>query len=56
MINGVMKPTVTSTAAMVTDSDKAIAQLLKMKKETKRRLQKAFCITRDLMTCRSILE
>ena len=33
MINGVMKPTVSSTAAMVTDSDKAIAQLLKMKEE-----------------------
>ena len=33
MINGVMKPTVTSTAAMVEDSDKAVAQLLKMKEE-----------------------
>ena len=33
MINGVMKPTVTSTAAMVADSDAAIAQLLKMKEE-----------------------
>lgn len=33
MINGVMKPTVTSTAAMVTDSDKAVAQLLKMKED-----------------------
>jgi conjugative transposon TraJ protein len=33
MINGVMKPTVTGTQAMVTDSDKAIAQLLKMKEE-----------------------
>lgn len=33
MINGVMKPTVTSTAAMVTDSDKAVAQLLQMKEE-----------------------
>ena len=33
MVNGVMKPTVSSTAAMVTDSDKAIAQLLKMKEE-----------------------
>src|SRR6476620_4345886 len=33
MINGVMKPTVTSTAAMVTDSDAAVAQLLKMKEE-----------------------
>src|SRR5690349_1527154 len=29
MINGVMKPTVTATAGMVTDSDKAIAVLLK---------------------------
>jgi conjugative transposon TraJ protein len=33
MINGVMKPTVTATAAMVTDSDKAVAQLLDMKEE-----------------------
>jgi conjugative transposon TraJ protein len=33
MINGVMKPTVTATAAMVTDSDAAVAQLLKMKEE-----------------------
>lgn len=33
MINQVMKPTVTATAQMVTDSDKAIAQLLKMKEE-----------------------
>ncbi|NCU04115.1 MAG: conjugative transposon protein TraJ [Chitinophagaceae bacterium] len=33
MINGVMKPTVTGTAKMVTDSDKAVAQLLKMKEE-----------------------
>jgi len=33
MINGVMKPTVTATAAMVTDSDKAVAQLLTMKEE-----------------------
>jgi conjugative transposon TraJ protein len=33
MINGVMKPTVTATAAMVTDSDKAVAQLLHMKEE-----------------------
>ena len=33
MINGVMKPTVTGTAAMVTDSDKAVAQLLEMKEE-----------------------
>ena len=33
LINGVMKPTVTATAAMVKDSDKAIEQLLKMKEE-----------------------
>ncbi len=33
MINGVMKPTVTSTAQMIEDSDKAVAQLLKMKEE-----------------------
>lgn len=33
MINGIMKPTVTATAAMVKDSDKAIEQLLVMKKE-----------------------
>lgn len=33
MINGVFKPTVTATAAMVTDSDKAVAELLKMKEE-----------------------
>lgn len=33
MINGVFKPTVTATAAMVTDSDKAVAQLLQMKEE-----------------------
>jgi conjugative transposon TraJ protein len=33
LINGVMKPTVTATAAMVTDSDKAVAQLLRMKEE-----------------------
>jgi conjugative transposon TraJ protein len=33
MINGVMKPTVTGTRAMVTDSDAAVAQLLKMKEE-----------------------
>ncbi|MEP7375302.1 MAG: conjugative transposon protein TraJ [Chitinophagaceae bacterium] len=33
MINGVMKPTVTATAAMVIDSDKAIVQLLQMKEE-----------------------
>src|SRR5687768_18215271 len=30
MINGVMKPTVSATAEMVEDSDKAVAQLLKM--------------------------
>ena len=33
LINGVMKPTVTATAAMVTDSDKAIAVLLKAKED-----------------------
>jgi conjugative transposon TraJ protein len=33
MINGVMKPTVTGTAQMVKDSDKAVAELLKMKEE-----------------------
>src|SRR4051812_41352670 len=33
MINGVMKPTVTGTAAMVEDSNKSIATLLKMKEE-----------------------
>lgn len=33
MINGVMKPTVTGTEAMVTGSDKAIAQLLEMKEQ-----------------------
>jgi len=33
MINGVMKPTVMATAQMVTDSDKAVTQLLKMKEE-----------------------
>src|SRR6187401_938540 len=33
MINGVMKPTVTASATMVTDSDAAIVQLLKMKEE-----------------------
>ncbi|HMU47879.1 MAG TPA: conjugative transposon protein TraJ [Chitinophagaceae bacterium] len=33
MINGVMQPTVTGTRAMVTDSDAAVAQLLKMKEE-----------------------
>jgi conjugative transposon TraJ protein len=33
MINGVMQPTVTATAAMVKDSDKAIEQLLAIKEE-----------------------
>lgn len=33
MINGVMKPAVTATAAMVTDSDKAVAELLRAKEE-----------------------
>lgn len=33
MINGVMKPTITGTAAMVEDSNKAIAELLKQKEE-----------------------
>src|SRR5688500_6788293 len=33
LINGVMKPTVTATVAMVTDADKAVAQLLQMKEE-----------------------
>lgn len=33
MINGVMKPTVIATAAMVTDSDKAVGELLRMKEE-----------------------
>src|SRR4030095_13366131 len=33
MINGVMKPTVSGTRALVTDSDAAVAQLLKMKEE-----------------------
>jgi conjugative transposon TraJ protein len=33
MINGVMNPTVTATSGMVTNSDQAIAQLLKMKEE-----------------------
>jgi conjugative transposon TraJ protein len=37
MINGVMKPTVTATASMVTNSDKAIAELLKMKEEAIRK-------------------
>ncbi len=34
IINGVMKPTVTATAAMMKDSDKAIEVLLKQKEET----------------------
>lgn len=33
LINGVMKPTVTGTAAMVKDSNAAVSQLLKMKEE-----------------------
>ena len=33
MVNGVMKPTVTATGAMVENSDKAIATLLKQKEE-----------------------
>lgn len=33
LINGVMKPTVTATAQMVEDSDRAIAELLRMKEE-----------------------
>lgn len=33
MINGVMKPTVSATTGMVTDTDKAIAKLLKLKEE-----------------------
>ena len=33
LINGVMKPTVTATSAMVSNSDKAIAVLLKQKEE-----------------------
>ena len=33
LINGVMQPTVSATAAMVKDSDAAVAQLLKMKEE-----------------------
>ena len=37
MINGVMIPTVTATASMVTDSDKAIDHLLKMKEEAIRK-------------------
>lgn len=37
LINGVMKPTVTATAAMVEDSDKAIAVLLQKKEEAIRK-------------------
>ena len=37
MINGIMKPTVTGTRAMVIDSDAAVAQLLKMKEEAIRK-------------------
>jgi conjugative transposon TraJ protein len=33
LINGVMQPTVTATSAMVSNSDKAISQLLKQKEE-----------------------
>jgi conjugative transposon TraJ protein len=33
LINSVMKPTVTGTQTMVTDSDKAVAQLLQMKEQ-----------------------
>jgi len=33
MINGVMKPTVTATAVMVTNSDQAVSQLLTMKED-----------------------
>lgn len=33
LINAVMKPTVTATAAMVQDSDKGVAELLRMKEE-----------------------
>ncbi|MES2456348.1 MAG: conjugative transposon protein TraJ [Bacteroidota bacterium] len=33
LMNGVLKPTVTATSAMVTDSDKAIAVLLKQKED-----------------------
>ena len=37
VMNGVLKPTVTATKAMVTDSDKAIAVLLKRKEEAIKR-------------------
>jgi conjugative transposon TraJ protein len=37
MINGVMKPTVSATAEMVKDSDKAVSQLLKMKEDAIKR-------------------
>lgn len=33
MINGVMQPTVSATTTMITDTDKAIAQLLKLKED-----------------------
>ncbi len=39
MINGVMNPTVTGTAAMVQDSDKAIATLLQKKEEAIKRTE-----------------
>jgi conjugative transposon TraJ protein len=39
MINGVMKPTVTATASMVKDADKAIAVLLKKKEEAVKKTQ-----------------
>jgi conjugative transposon TraJ protein len=39
MINGVMKPTVTATGAMVENSDKAIAELLKQKEEAIKRTE-----------------
>lgn len=39
MINGVMKPTVTATAAMVENSDKAIAELLRQKEAAIRKTE-----------------
>lgn len=39
MINGVMKPTVTATSAMVENSDKAISVLLKQKEEAIKRTE-----------------
>lgn len=39
MVNGVMKPTVTATGAMVENSDKAIAQLLKQKEDAIKRTE-----------------